>query len=218
VQTELRRVGCFTGSADGEWNKASRRSLELFNKSAGTKLDVRLASLDAIKSKARASLSAESAKPVSRPMANAASRLLAPPARPQQRQRMRKRKLRESPSARRDRDERPARLVRERPQGEASATGQVVCDPRRLPPGRPRCHLDSESTRQGGRLKAAAATCRFAIGVRHSGMRHRTRVYPEFGNIHCPSRHSRLGCAGPESILPAVVWIPARSFSTRAPE
>jgi hypothetical protein len=28
VQTELRRVGCLTGSVDGEWNRASRRSLE----------------------------------------------------------------------------------------------------------------------------------------------------------------------------------------------
>ena len=48
VQTELRRVGCFTGSANGEWNAESRRSLELFNKHAGAKLDVKLASVDAL--------------------------------------------------------------------------------------------------------------------------------------------------------------------------
>jgi Caspase domain len=48
VQTELRRVGCFTGSANGEWNAASRRSLELFNKHAGTGFDVKLASADAL--------------------------------------------------------------------------------------------------------------------------------------------------------------------------
>jgi uncharacterized caspase-like protein len=48
VQTELRRVGCFTGSANGEWNAASRRSLELFNKHAGTRFDVKLASVDAL--------------------------------------------------------------------------------------------------------------------------------------------------------------------------
>jgi uncharacterized caspase-like protein len=48
VQTELRRVGCFTGSANGEWNAASRRSLELFNKHAGAKLDAKLASVDAL--------------------------------------------------------------------------------------------------------------------------------------------------------------------------
>ncbi|MGY4311943.1 caspase family protein [Bradyrhizobium sp. JR3.5] len=48
VQSELSRVGCFTGSIDGEWNAASRRSLSLFNRHAGTKFDVKLASLDAL--------------------------------------------------------------------------------------------------------------------------------------------------------------------------
>jgi len=48
LQVELRRVGCLTGSADGEWTSASRRSLELFNKHAGMKLEVKLASLDAL--------------------------------------------------------------------------------------------------------------------------------------------------------------------------
>ena len=47
VQTELRRVGCLTGAADGEWNAASQRSMALFNKNAGTKFDVKLASTDA---------------------------------------------------------------------------------------------------------------------------------------------------------------------------
>jgi hypothetical protein len=54
VQVELRRVGCFSGSADGDWDPASRRSLELFNKNAGTTLDAKAASteaLDAIKLK-----------------------------------------------------------------------------------------------------------------------------------------------------------------------
>ena len=48
VQGELRRVGCFSGTADGEWNTASQRSMALFNKNAGTKLDVKLASTDAL--------------------------------------------------------------------------------------------------------------------------------------------------------------------------
>ena len=48
LQVELRRVGCLTGSADGEWTSASRRSLELFNKYAGMKLEVKLASLDTL--------------------------------------------------------------------------------------------------------------------------------------------------------------------------
>lgn len=54
VRSELRRVGCLTASADGDWNAASQRSLTLFNKYAGTTFDAKLASfdaLDAIKSK-----------------------------------------------------------------------------------------------------------------------------------------------------------------------
>jgi hypothetical protein len=48
LQTELRRVGCFTGSANGEWDTASRRSLELFNQNAGTNFDAKAASVDAL--------------------------------------------------------------------------------------------------------------------------------------------------------------------------
>ncbi|MBS0528052.1 MAG: caspase family protein, partial [Proteobacteria bacterium] len=48
VQTELRRVGCYTGSADGDWDKASRTSLEKFNRYADTKLNVKIASLDTL--------------------------------------------------------------------------------------------------------------------------------------------------------------------------
>jgi uncharacterized caspase-like protein len=48
LQLELRRVGCLAALANGEWSAASQRSLTLFNKSAGTKLDVKLASADAL--------------------------------------------------------------------------------------------------------------------------------------------------------------------------
>jgi uncharacterized caspase-like protein len=48
VQAELGRVGCFSGQADGNWNSASQRSLSQFNRYAGTKLDVKVASLDAL--------------------------------------------------------------------------------------------------------------------------------------------------------------------------
>jgi uncharacterized caspase-like protein len=48
VQTELGRVGCFSGSADGNWNAASQRSLTQFNRYAGTRLDVKVASADAL--------------------------------------------------------------------------------------------------------------------------------------------------------------------------
>jgi uncharacterized caspase-like protein len=48
VQTELGRVGCFAGAVDGNWNASSQRSLSQFNRYAGTKLDVKTASTDAL--------------------------------------------------------------------------------------------------------------------------------------------------------------------------
>lgn len=48
VQIELRRVGCNTGAVDGNWNTAAQRSMDLFNKYAGTRLDVKVASLDSL--------------------------------------------------------------------------------------------------------------------------------------------------------------------------
>ncbi|WP_339031741.1 caspase family protein [Bradyrhizobium symbiodeficiens] len=48
VQSELRRVGCLTATVDGDWNAASQRSLTQFNKYAGTKVDTKLASVDAL--------------------------------------------------------------------------------------------------------------------------------------------------------------------------
>ena len=54
MQSELRRVGCYSGSADGDWDDASQRSLSQFNRNAGMKLDVKTANadtLDAIKQK-----------------------------------------------------------------------------------------------------------------------------------------------------------------------
>jgi hypothetical protein len=48
LQVELRRVGCQTGPTSDEWTAASRRSLELFNKHAGLKLEIKLASADAL--------------------------------------------------------------------------------------------------------------------------------------------------------------------------
>ncbi len=50
VQTELRRVGCLSTEADGNWNTTSQRSLSLFNRYANTKLDTKLASTDALDS------------------------------------------------------------------------------------------------------------------------------------------------------------------------
>jgi len=48
LQTELKRVGCKAGDVDSEWNAADRKALSQFNDNAGTKLDVKTASLDAL--------------------------------------------------------------------------------------------------------------------------------------------------------------------------
>jgi uncharacterized caspase-like protein len=48
LQAHLKRVGCNSGNVDGTWDDSSRRALDLFNKSAQTQFDVRLASLDAL--------------------------------------------------------------------------------------------------------------------------------------------------------------------------
>jgi uncharacterized caspase-like protein len=54
TQLELRRVGCLNDDADGDWGSNSQRSLSQFNRYAGTKLDTKMASgdaLDAVKRK-----------------------------------------------------------------------------------------------------------------------------------------------------------------------
>lgn len=48
LQLELRRVGCLSAAANGEWNAASERSLSAFNKNAGTKFDLKAAGVDAL--------------------------------------------------------------------------------------------------------------------------------------------------------------------------
>jgi uncharacterized caspase-like protein len=48
LQAHLKRVGCDPGNTDGNWNDSSKKALDLFNKTAGTRFDVKLASLDAL--------------------------------------------------------------------------------------------------------------------------------------------------------------------------
>jgi len=48
LQAHLKRVGCNAGTVDGAWDDSSRKALELFNKNANTRFDVRVASLDAL--------------------------------------------------------------------------------------------------------------------------------------------------------------------------
>jgi uncharacterized caspase-like protein len=48
LQAHLKRVGCDPGNSDGKWDDTSKKALELFNRSAQTKFDIKLASLDAL--------------------------------------------------------------------------------------------------------------------------------------------------------------------------
>ena len=48
LQAHLKRVGCNPGTIDGNWDDGSRKALELFNRNAHTRFDVKLASLDAL--------------------------------------------------------------------------------------------------------------------------------------------------------------------------
>ena len=48
LQAHLKRVGCNPGTADGNWDDGSKKALDLFNRNARTKFDVKLASLDAL--------------------------------------------------------------------------------------------------------------------------------------------------------------------------
>jgi uncharacterized caspase-like protein len=179
VQTELRRVGCLTGAVDGEWSAASQRSLTLFNRYAGTKLDIKLASLD--------TLDAIKLKPTRvcplicehgfKPDGDRCSKIVCaegsflnddnecekrrtrtPTAKrdePQPTGRANARPMTGSgraPTARRDEDVRPDRLVRERPRPEArpQASGQIVCDVGGCLPVARGCHIEYKTTAQGG--------------------------------------------------------------------
>ncbi|WP_431206633.1 caspase family protein [Bradyrhizobium betae] len=48
VQLELRRVGCSSAAADGDWNASSQRALGQFNKYAGTQFDVQAVSINVV--------------------------------------------------------------------------------------------------------------------------------------------------------------------------
>jgi hypothetical protein len=48
LQAHLKRVGCDPGATDGNWDGTSQKALASFNKYAGTKFDIKVASLDAL--------------------------------------------------------------------------------------------------------------------------------------------------------------------------
>ncbi len=48
LQAHLKRLGCGPGEINGSWNDASQKALDSFNKHAGTKFDIKVASLSAL--------------------------------------------------------------------------------------------------------------------------------------------------------------------------
>ena len=157
VQTELRRVGCLTAAADGEWNTASQRSLTLFNKHAGTKFNVKLASLDALdaiklKSTRVCPLICEHGL---RPDGDNCSKIVCAEGSFLNEDNECEKRRAKRPIARREPVERPHRTARERPRPEASApqshaSGQIVCDRGGCRPVERGCHVEWRTFAQGG--------------------------------------------------------------------
>jgi uncharacterized caspase-like protein len=170
VQTELRRVGCLTAAADGEWKTASQRSLTLFNKHAGTKLNVKLASLDALdaiklKSTRVCPLICEHGF---RPDGDNCSKIVCAEGSFLNDDNECEKRRAKRPTARREPDNKPARvdrLVRERQNTEASAgktksSGQIVCDRLGCKPVDPGCHIEFRSTSQAAGDGGNVQICR----------------------------------------------------------
>jgi hypothetical protein len=155
VQTELRRVGCMSADADGEWNAASQRSLALFNKNAGTKFDVKLASLDAldtIKLKPSRVCPLICAHGFKADGDHCTRTICAEGSVLNDDNECEKRRTKK-PVAKRDTDDRRERPVRERPQSlpeasvskprvSAGGSSQIVCDGSGCRPVRRGCRID----------------------------------------------------------------------------
>ncbi|MBR0694750.1 caspase family protein [Bradyrhizobium lablabi] len=165
VQSELRRVGCFTGAADGEWNADSRRSLALFNRHARTKFDVKLASIDA--------LGAIKLKPSRvcplvcehgfKPDGDQCTRIACQEGSFLNDENKCEKRRAKTPTAKRERDERPYRALDDRPYSpprerisreprasRPQASGQIVCDSIGCRPVARGCHLEFRTTAEGG--------------------------------------------------------------------
>jgi hypothetical protein len=155
VQTELRRVGCFIGSATGQWSAASQRSLALFNKFAGTKFDVQLASLEA--------LDAIKLKPVRvcplvcdhgfKVDGERCSRIVCAGGLFLNDDNECEKRRAKTTIAKRDDGDRSDRAARGRPEVRAAkpeASGQIVCDMGGCRPVARGCHLEFRTTAQGG--------------------------------------------------------------------
>jgi hypothetical protein len=158
VQTELRRVGCLTSEADGQWNGASQRSLSLFNRYAGTKFDVKVAStdaLDAIKLKPSRVCPLVCDHGFKADGDHCSKIVCADGSFLNDDNECEKRRAK-TPVASRDSNDRPDRAVRERPRPDAgtarpqASSGQIVCDMGGCRPVARGCHLEYRTTAQGG--------------------------------------------------------------------
>jgi hypothetical protein len=162
VQTELRRVGCLAAAADGDWNAASQRSLTLFNRYAGTKLDIKTVSidtLDAIKLK-QSRVCPLICEHGFRADGDRCSRIVCAAGSFLNDDNECEKQRNKKPVAKRDNDDRPSRHERAsrslrepsipsaenpRPQARARAEnggGQIMCDAHLCRPVRHGCHLE----------------------------------------------------------------------------
>jgi len=153
MQTELRRVGCLSAAADGEWNAASQRSMTLFNKNAGTKFDTKLASLDA--------LDAIKLKPSRvcplicghgfRADGDQCSRIACGAGSFLNDDNECEKRRGKTPTAKREPDQRPDRAAQARPKpARPQASGQIVCDDHLCRPVERGCHLEFRTSSEGG--------------------------------------------------------------------
>lgn len=152
VQNELRRVGCLAGEADGHWNVASRRSLARFNRYAGTRFDVKVAStdaLDAIKLKQSRVCPLVCARGY-KADGDGCTRIVCGDGYSLNDDNACERKRSRASTARRDDGTSQPRATREPPrpqtragsQSAGGATGQIYCDAYRCRPVQRGCHLE----------------------------------------------------------------------------
>ena len=170
VQAELRRVGCLAGAANGKWNSASQRSLTLFNRYAGTKLDAKVASIDALDT---IKLKTSRVCPVVcergfKADGDRCTRITCAAGSFLNDDNECEKRRANKPVAKRDADDRRERPARERPRSlpeasvskprvSAKGSGQIVCDVGGCRPVRPGCRIDyqggSPRTGSGGNVE-----------------------------------------------------------------
>ena len=153
IQTELRRVGCLSGAADGDWNVASQRSLALFNKNAGTNFDVKLASLDALdviklKPSRVCPLICEHGFKAD---GDHCSKIVCAEGSVLGDDNDCVKRRAKTPAAKREPDQRPDRAAQGQPRpAPPQASGQIVCDDHLCRPVQRGCHLEYRTSDQGG--------------------------------------------------------------------